>query len=163
MAAVVTIFVVMALLFRSVRLGLLAIPPNALPLLATLAYMVMRGIALHASTVIVFTVTVGLAVDGSTHVVSRFREELALGGSRREVLRRTVLGSGRAVLLSSVTLLVGYVVLLTSRFEPVRLFGELSLVSIAGATVSQTLLLPAMLAVWGAPRRPAQGEATTAP
>jgi predicted RND superfamily exporter protein len=155
-AAVLTIFVVMALLFRSVRLGLLAIPPNALPLLVTLAYMVVRGIALHAATVIVFTVTVGLAVDGSTHVVSRFREELEVGGSRREVLRRTVLGSGRAVLLSSVTLLVGYVVLLTSRFEPVRLFGELSLVSIAGATVSQTLLLPAMLAVWGAPRRSAR-------
>lgn len=151
-AAVVTIFIVMALLFRSVRLGLLAIPPNALPLLVTLAYMTMRGIPLHASTVIVFTVTVGLAVDGSTHVVSRFREELVAGGDRQEILRRTVLGSGRAVLLSSVTLLVGYVVLLTSRFEPVRLFGELSLVAIAGATVSQTLLLPAMLALWGAPR-----------
>ena len=159
-AAVVTIFVVMALLFRSARLGLLAIPPNAVPLLATLAYMVMRGIALHASTVIVFTVTVGLAVDGTTHVVSRFREELELGGSRHDVLRRTVLGSGRAVLLSSLTLLVGYVVLLTSRFEPIRLFGELSLVSIAGATVSQTFLLPAMLAVWGAPRRSARDEAT---
>jgi predicted RND superfamily exporter protein len=162
-AAVVTIFVVMVLLFRSLRLGLLAIPPNAVPLLVTLAYMVLRGIALHAATVIVFTVTVGLAVDGTTHVVSRFREELENGGSRNDVLRRTVLGSGRAVLLSSVTLMVGYVVLLTSRFEPVRLFGELSLVSIAGATISQTLLLPAMLAVWGSPRRPAGAEVTATP
>jgi predicted RND superfamily exporter protein len=59
--------------------------------------------------------------------------------------------------------MVGYVVLLTSRFEPVRLFGELSLVSIAGATISQTLLLPAMLAVWGSPRRPAGAEVTATP
>ncbi|MBN8609052.1 MAG: MMPL family transporter [Deltaproteobacteria bacterium] len=155
--AVVTIFVVMTLLFRSVRLGLIAIPPNALPLLVTLAYMAARGIALHAATVIVFTVTVGLAVDGTTHVVSRFREELGQGGDRSEILRRTVRGSGRAVWLSSLTLCVGYVVLLTSRFEPIRLFGELSLVAIAGATISQTVLLPAMLAIWGTPRS-AQSE-----
>jgi predicted RND superfamily exporter protein len=145
----------MALLFRSLRLGLLAVPPNAIPLALTLAYMVARGIALHAATVIVFTVTLGLAVDGTTHVVSRFREELELAEpkvDRAEILRRTVRGSGRAVLLSSLTLMVGYVVLLTSRFEPVRLFGELSLVAIAGATVSQTVFLPALLAVWGMPR-----------
>lgn len=160
-AAVVTIFVVMALLFRSVRLGLLAIPPNALPLLLTLAYMVWRGIALHAATVIVFTVTVGLAVDGTTHVVARYREELEKGGTREEVLLRTVAGSGRPVLLSSLTLIVGYLVLLASTFEPVRLFGELSAVAIAASTVSQTFLLPALLAV-AAPRppdpRPAQSE-----
>ncbi len=157
--AVVTIFIVMALLFRSLRLGLIAIPPNALPLLVTLAYMVARGIALHAATVIVFTVTVGLAVDGTTHVVSRYREELDRDRDldRAELLRRTVRGSGRAVWLSSLTLCVGYAVLLTSRFEPVRLFGELSLVAIAGATVSQTVLLPAMLSLWGAPR-PTQSE-----
>jgi len=155
-AAVLTIFVVMALLFRSVRLGLLSIPPNLLPLLVTLAYMVMRDIALHAATVIVFTVTVGLSVDGTTHVVSRFREELVeaerLGRARADVLRRTVAGSGRAVLLSSVTLIVGYAALLSSSFEPVRLFGELSAVSIVGATISQTIFLPALLSVWGAPR-----------
>jgi predicted RND superfamily exporter protein len=162
-AAVVTIFVVMTLLFRSVRLGLLAIPPNVLPLLLTVAYMVWRGIPLHAATVIVFTVTVGLAVDGTTHVVARYREELEKGGTREEVLLRTVAGSGRPVLLSSLTLVVGYLVLLSSTFEPVRLFGELSAVAIAASTVSQTFLLPALLAV-AAPgpaqieRRPSSDE-----
>lgn len=156
-AAVVTIFVVMTLLFRSVRLGLLAIPPNVLPLLLTLAYMVWRGIPLHAATVIVFTVTVGLAVDGTTHVVARYREELEKGGTREEVLLRTVAGSGRPVLLSSLTLVVGYLVLLSSSFEPVRLFGELSAVAIAASTVSQTFLLPALLAV-AAPQPRGQSE-----
>lgn len=161
-AAIFTIFLVMTLLFRSLRLGLLSIPPNVLPLLATLAYMVLRGIALHAATVIVFTVTVGLSVDGTTHVVSRFREELENaereGLGRAEVLRRTVAGSGRAVLLSSLTLIVGYAALLSSSFEPVRLFGELSAISIVGATISQTIFLPALLSVWGMPRGRAQIE-----
>jgi predicted RND superfamily exporter protein len=154
-AAVVLIFLLMTLLFRSLRLGLLAIPPNVLPLLVTLAYMVWRGIPLHAATVIVFTVTVGLAVDGPTHVVARYREELEKGGTREDVLVRTIAGSGRPVLLSSVTLMVGYFALLSSTFEPVRLFGELSAVAIAASTVSQTFLLPALLTVAapGPPRR----------
>ncbi|MDQ3030851.1 MAG: MMPL family transporter [Myxococcota bacterium] len=149
--AVVAIFLVMMMLFRSVRLGLLSIPPNALPLAMTLAYMVVRGIPLHAATVIVFTVTVGLAVDGGTHVIARFRDESAAGGTLEEVLLRTMATSGRGVVLSAVTLLLGYGALLFSAFEPVRLFGELSGVAIAGALIAQLVLLPALLAVGARP------------
>jgi predicted RND superfamily exporter protein len=147
-SAVVVIFVVMTLLFRSVRLGLLSIPPNALPLAMTLAYMAIRGIPLHAATVIVFTVTVGLAVDGATHVIARFREELDKGGPIAVTLLRTMETSGRGVVLSSVTLLLGYGALLFSAFEPVRLFGELSAVAIAASLIAQLVLLPALLAAF---------------
>ncbi len=134
------------LLFRSVRLGLLSIPPNLLPLAMTLAYMVTRGIPLHAATVIVFTVTVGLLVDGATHVIARFREEKERGGTAEAVLARTMETSGRGVVLSSLTLLLGYGALLFSAFEPIRLFGELSAVAIGFALVAQLVLLPAVLA-----------------
>ncbi|AKF10255.1 efflux RND transporter permease subunit [Sandaracinus amylolyticus] len=154
-SAVVVIFFVMTLLFRSVRLGLLSIPPNALPLAMTLAYMVLRGIPLHAATVIVFTVTVGLAVDGATHVIARFREQHALGGTPEQILLRTMETSGRAVVLSALTLLLGYGALLFSAFEPIRLFGELSFVAIGGALIAQLVLLPALLAV-GVPREGAR-------
>jgi predicted RND superfamily exporter protein len=147
-SAIVLIFVVMMLLFRSVRLGLLSIPPNLLPLAMTLAYMVMRGIALHAATVIVFTVTAGLLVDGATHVIARFREEQTHSNDPHEVMLRTMETSGRGVVLSSLTLLLGYGALLFSAFEPVRLFGELSAVAIGLALVAQLVLLPAVLARW---------------
>lgn len=150
-AAVALIFLVMALLFRSVRLGLIAIPPNALPLALTLAYMVLRGIPLHAATVIVFTVTVGLSVDGATHVIARFQEEAKSGLSSHEIVLATVRSSGRGVVLSSATLLLGYGALLFSAFEPVRLFGELSAVAIAGALIAQIVLLPALLAGFALP------------
>lgn len=151
-SAIALIFVVMMLLFRSVRLGLLSIPPNLLPLAMTLAYMVLRHIPLHAATVIVFTVTAGLLVDGATHVIARFREEQDRGGSTHEVMLRTMETSGRGVVLSSLTLLLGYGALLFSRFEPVRLFGELSAVAIGLALVAQLVLLPAVLARYAKPR-----------
>jgi hypothetical protein len=152
-AAVALIFLVMTLLFRSVRLGLIAIPPNALPLALTLAYMVLRGIPLHAATVIVFTVTVGLSVDGATHVIARFQEEAKSGLSAHEIVLATVRSSGRGVVLSSATLLLGYGALLFSAFEPVRLFGELSAVAIAGSLIAQIVLLPALLAAFAIPAR----------
>ncbi|MFO0686318.1 MAG: MMPL family transporter [Sandaracinus sp.] len=154
--AIVLIFVVMTLLFRSVRLGLLSLPPNLLPLAMTLAYMVVRGIPLHAATVIVFTVTAGLLVDGATHVIARFREEQERGGDAHDVMVRTMQTSGRGVVLSSLTLLLGYGALLFSRFEPVRLFGELSGVAIGLALLAQLVLLPMMLARWAMPRREAR-------
>lgn len=152
-AAVTLIFIVMTLLFRSLRLGLISIPPNALPIALTLAYMVVRGIALNAATVIVFTVSIGLAVDGATHVIARFREEaLRADVDAAELVRRTVVSSGRGVMLASATLLLGYGALLTSAFEPIRLFGELSAVAIAGSLVAQVVLLPALLAAFARPR-----------
>ncbi len=150
-SAIVLIFVVMMLLFRSVRLGLLSIPPNLLPLAMTLAYMVLRGIPLHAATVIVFTVTAGLLVDGATHVIARFREECEHGGTAHDVMMRTMQTSGRGVVLSSLTLLLGYGALLFSAFEPVRLFGELSAVAIGLALIAQLVLLPAVLARYAKP------------
>lgn len=146
-AAVVVIFLVMTLLFRSVRLGLLSVPPNALPLALTVAYMAVRGIPLNAATVIVFTVSIGLAVDGATHVIARFREEAAHRDTDSvELVRRTIVSSGRGVVLAAATLLLGYGALLLSAFEPVRVFGELSAVAIAGSLVAQVVLLPALLA-----------------
>ncbi len=146
-AAVVVIFLVMTLLFRSVRLGLLSVPPNALPLALTVAYMAVRGIPLNAATVIVFTVSIGLAVDGATHVIARFREEAAdQNTDSMELVRRTIVSSGRGVVLAAATLLLGYGALLLSAFEPVRVFGELSAVAIAGSLVAQVVLLPALLA-----------------
>lgn len=149
--AVVLIFLTMTFLFRSVRLGLIAIPPSLLPLAMTLAYMVLRGIPLHAATVIVFTVTTGLLVDGATHVVARFREEQARGGTGEEIMLRTMRTSGRGVVLGSLTLLLGYAALLFSAFEPVRLFGELSAIAISLALLAQLVLLPALLARWAIP------------
>lgn len=145
-SAIVMIFIVMTVLFRSVRLGLISIPPNALPLAMTLAYMALRGIPLHAGTIIVFTVTVGLTVDGATHVIARFCEERDRYAAIEDVLARTMRMSGRGVVLSTTTLLVGYGALLGSAFEPVRLFGELSAVAMGSALVAQLVLLPALLA-----------------
>ncbi len=143
--AVGAVVAVIALSFRSVRLGVLAIPPNVLPLVLTLGYMELRGVPVHAATILVLTVTVGLSVDGVTHVLARVRERVRLETEADVV--ETMSASGRGVVLASATLLVGFAALCTSAFEPVRLFGELSMIAIATSIAAQLVLVPALLAL----------------
>jgi predicted RND superfamily exporter protein len=149
--AVLIIFGTLTILFRSVRLGLLSIPPNGLPLLCTVGWMVVRGIPLNIATAIIFSISIGLAVDGTIHVLARFREERGRGRSVDDALLAAAGGTGRAIVVSSLTLVAGFSVLFFSSFVPVRYFGELIAVTVASCLVATLVLQPALLRV-GAPR-----------
>ena len=155
--ALVIIVLILTLLFRSIRLGLLSIPPNLIPLVFTMAYMVWRDIPLNAATVIIFSISLGLAVDGTIHVLARFREETRLNGlSTESALILAARGTGRAIVVSCVTLMAGFSVLLFSNFVPVQRFGELIAVTV-GCTLFATLIVqPVLLKVAG-------GKATDKP
>lgn len=165
MTAVLIIFVLLSLLFRSLRLGLLSIPPNLLPLVGTMAYMVVRDIPLNAATGIVFSIALGLGVDGSIHVLARFREETREKGFlAHPALIRAARGTGRAIVVSSVTLAAGFAVLLLSNFIPVRLFGELIAVTVFTTLFGTLIVQPALLQVAGMSRRAVRAnEARTKP
>lgn len=157
--AVVIIFALLTVLFRSVRLGLLSIPPNVLPLVGTMAYMVYRDIPLNAATVIIYSISLGLAVDGTIHVLARFREETNRGFRAHPALVRAARGTGRAIVVSGVTLMAGFGVLLSSNFVPVQRFGELVAVTVGACLVSTLLLLPALLKVAGLSRKQRKAHA----
>ena len=157
--AVVIIFALLTFLFRSVRLGLLSIPPNILPLVGTMAYMVYRDIPLNAATAIIYSISLGLAVDGSIHVLARFREETNRGFRAHPALVRAARGTGRAIVVSGVTLMAGFGVLLFSNFVPVQRFGELIAVTVGSCLVSTLLLLPALLKVAGLSRKQRRAHA----
>jgi hypothetical protein len=135
-------FAVIALLLRSARLGLLAMPPNLLAIAVTLGYMTARGIPLDPASAIVLPISLGLAVDGSTHFLADFRRRT---GTVRERVARTAEHTGPAIVIGALTLLVGFAVLGISEFPPLRRFAELSTVSIGTSVIAVLTLLPALL------------------
>lgn len=146
--AFVIIFGVMAVLFRSLRIGLISLPANAIPLLVTAAYMALQDIPLNTTTVIIFSVSIGIAVDDTIHMLARFREERNDGAGVEEALLRAARGSGRAIVVTSLMLGAGMLVMLVSSFVPVRLFGELICVTLVACLLGDLLLLPAMLTLF---------------
>lgn len=136
---------VFAWITRSPRLTLIALVPNLVPLAFTLAALRAIGADLQTSNIVSFTVSVGLAVDDTIHFLSRFGEERARGLAVDDAVRRTVLGSGHAILLTSVLLVVGFGVLGWSDLTSTRHFGILSAVTMVAALLGDLFLLPALL------------------
>jgi len=144
------IFLVIGLLLRSPRLGFISILPNITPLVITMGYIGLRGYSLSMSNVIVFAISLGVAVDDTIHFLARFREELGSSQIRGETevlpaIRRTCLGTGRAILMTTLLIVCGLAVLLLSAFVPTRRFAELSAVTMISALLGDLLLLPASL------------------
>ena len=148
-AGALGIFLTIALLFRSARLGLLCIPPNIIPQIGTVAWMVMRDIPLNASTAIVFSVAIGVSVDLTTHGFARLIEEEERGLLRRAAILRSARGTGRAIVVSCVTLILGFAVLLLSGFVPIRQFGELIAAALTFSLLTTLIFQPALLMIFG--------------
>lgn len=144
--ASVVIFLTLTIVFRSIRIGLICLIPNALPLLFTAAILVWTGEPLRFAGVIVFCVCLGIAVDDTIHVINRFQRELRATGDVEEALRRSLQAVGSALLITTCVLVVGFSLTLTSEIPSNRLFGALSCIAIASALVGDLVVLPAMLA-----------------
>jgi predicted RND superfamily exporter protein len=91
-----------------------------------------------------------VAVDDTIHFLARFREEWESGKIHGEsdvmpAIRRACLGTGRAILMSTILIVSGLSILLLSAFVPTRHFAELSTVTMVSALFGDLLLLPASL------------------
>ncbi len=147
LGATVVILLLMSALFRSLRLGLLSMVPNLIPLLMTVGVMGYFGINLRTSTVVIFSISLGLAVDDTIHFLVCYRREHRAGTSPREAVLATLRSTGRPIVYTSLLLIGGFWVLLFSSFNATRDVGLLGGVTLISALAADLVVLPAMLAV----------------
>jgi predicted RND superfamily exporter protein len=142
------IFVLMSVLLRSPRAGLVAALPNLTPLVLTLGYMGLRGFEMNAGNAIVFVISLGVAVDDTVHFLARVYEDLQDGHSLKHAVHMGITGAGRAMVITTILLIAGLAVLLTSDFIPNRRFAELTSLTMVSALVGDLILLPACIKVF---------------
>jgi predicted RND superfamily exporter protein len=149
--AVGLIFLFTLLLFRSFKLAAIAIFPNVLPILFTLAAMEVIGVPLRVATVVIFSMSLGVAVDACIHLLARLREETFNAGQGnadiKAALERTLRGSGRPVVYTTLLLLIGFSVMGLSEFRALRDFSILAGTTLASALVIDLFLFPALVLV----------------
>ena len=143
--AMIVILIVMGLLFRSAKVGLIALIPNAIPILMTLGAMGWLGVSLRPSTAVIFSMSLGLAVDNAIHFLSRYREELQRNKSLEDAIEAAVRGTGRPILYTTIMLSLGLGVLLLSDFVAMQQLAILGAVTFVSAMVVDLLLLPVLL------------------
>jgi len=147
-SAALIIFAVLAIAYGSLRIGLIAIIPNILPLLASATYMVFTKQPLEVVSVCCFTICLGIAVDDTIHFLSRYLEEFKNGGSQSEVIERSFKEVGTGMMMTTIVLVAGFSSVLTSDTRDHRVFGALGAITLVSALLCDMFLLPALLAAF---------------
>ncbi len=143
--AFVIIGLIMGLLFRSWKMLLISMIPNIIPLIITGGIMGLLGIKLTASTAIVFVISFGIAVDDTIHFLTRYKLERRLGHSPDVAIRNTMLGTGKAMIITSLVLMSGFVLLLASNFGGTFNTGLFTALTIVFALLSDIFLIPILI------------------
>lgn len=147
--ALVVISILMAVLFRSVRLTFISLAPNIIPLLLVGGAMGFAGITLKPSTALIFSLAFGIAVDDTIHFLAKYRIHRGEGDSRDEAIRMTLRETGKAILFTSLILMGGFLVFTRSSFGGTVTMGALTALTLAVALVANLFLLPALLYRYG--------------
>ena len=148
---VAAIYLMLLFLFRSVRLSLVVLLPQALPAVTMLGVMGWCGIPLDLVTVMISAIALGVGVDSAIQYTMRFREEFARDGDIRASLRRSHATVGRAIWIATTIIVVGFGVLVTSDFFPSVWFGLFTGLAMLMSQFSALLTLPALF-LWLGPK-----------
>ncbi len=143
--AFVVIAISMTLALGSLRLGVLAMIPNFLPIFFVIALMPALGIALDVGTVMIAGVALGLVVDDTIHLLYRFKLESNSTPDAPAAMAVAIRDSGHAVINTSLVLCLGFSVLMLASFSPVVHFGLLAALVIAFALLFDLVVLPAIV------------------
>lgn len=143
--AFVVITAFMILVLGSVRTGLLAMIPSLAPIVLTLGWMGWTGIRLDAFTLLVGSIALGLAVDDTIHFFHNFERYRVQYGRTLPAVHETLLGTGRAMLFTSLVLVTGFWLYMLGTLNNLYYFGLLTGMTLVLALLAVFLLAPAMM------------------
>lgn len=140
--AFLVITAMMCVHFRSLKVGLVSMIPNMMPIAITLGIMGWMGITLNPATVMIACISLGIAVDDTIHYLSRYHAEYGLDHDRPAATDRTMMSTGRAIVFTSVVIIGGFWLLVFSDFEPNAHFGILTGVTMISALLADLVVAP---------------------
>ena len=158
--ALAVITVVISIIYGSVKMGLVSMIPNIAPILMVGGVMGWIGVNLDSSKLLIATVAIGIAVDDTIHMMTRFKMEFQLTGNYHEAFRRTIHEVGRALVITSITLVCGWAALLTSLMDAQVWFGVLLSSTVVLALLADFFIMP-LLVFWLKPFGPERNLSRT--
>jgi len=145
---VIALIVMFMILFRSVKISLIAIIPNILSSVAVLGVMGLAGMPLDMMTITIAAISIGIAVDDTIHYIHRFRDEYKTDRDYISTMHRCHGSIGNAMYYTSLTIIAGFSILVFSNFIPTILFGLLTGLAMFIAIITALTLLPLLIIVF---------------
>ncbi len=142
-AGVITIM--MILLLGDFRIGLISMIPNLTPIILTLGIIGWFGLPLDLFTILIGSIAIGLAVDDTIHFMHNYRRYHHDTGDVEEAVRKTLLTTGRAMLVTTIVLSVGFFIYMFANMYNIQDFGMLTGFTIIMALMADFFLAPALM------------------
>ncbi len=152
MSILFSLFVVVCiviLLFKNWKAGLVSMIPIGLAVIVNFGIMGLFDIRLDSATAIIAGITIGIGIDDTIHFLNTYRHFREHGLGIDETISRTLSLSGKAIIYTSLALILGFSVLLLSNFKPIILFGLLVSITMIVTTLGALLVLPALIKATG--------------
>lgn len=144
--SLVIITITMGFLFPSIRMIVIAIIPNIIPLLITAGIMGYFDVPLKPSTILVFSIAFGITVDATIHFIITFRRALVkMNLTVREALNETIVEVGLSMIYSMVAICAGFMIFTFSNFQGTQALGWLTGLTLLTGMAANLFLLPALI------------------
>lgn len=144
--AILLIAIFMAWMFRSLKMILVSLIPNLLPLIITAGLMGFLNVPLKPSTILIFSIAFGISVDDTIHFLAKYRQELVANHWRiKKSVYAALKETGISMFYTSIVLFFGFSVFAISSFGGTVALGILVSITLLFAMLANLLLLPSLL------------------
>jgi len=143
--AFIVITLLMIVHVGNVKIGLLSMISNLLPIFMTMGIMGAFKISLDMSTIMIGSIAIGIVVDDTLHFMYNFTKYYDQTKDASFAIKKTMLGTGRALLLTSMILCAGFFILMTASLSLLKVFGALTGITIIFALLADFVLNPALM------------------
>ncbi len=143
--ALITVFVLLSMVFRSVRGGLIGSIPLAASIVIQFGFMGIAGIPLDAATALLSSIMIGVGVDFTIQYLWRYNSELISGLNHRDAVSMTFQTTGRTIVINALSVMAGFSATLFSGFLSIRYFGYMVLLSIGFCLLFAIIVIPAFM------------------
>lgn len=143
--ALLLVWLVSSLLFRSVLAGTFALIPVGTSILLVYSTMVAFAIPLGIGTSMFAAVAIGLGVDFAIHTIDRLRSLYQATQNMNTTLKRFYPTTGRALFFNLLAMALGFGVLISSKVVPLNNFGTIVAMAVTTSFLVSMTLLPALI------------------
>ena len=145
MVAAIVITLMMIVLVGDLRLGLLSMIPNLLPIIFVMGIMGAFNVYIDLNALMICSIAIGLVVDDTMHFMYNYRKYYEKFGNAPQAVRETFLTTGRALLITALVLAANFFVLLSATFTSTHKFGFFTGFVILMALVADFIVAPALM------------------
>ena len=145
LTSMILILLLTSIFFRSILKGILSLIPLIFAIAFNYVVMVIFRIPLDITTVLVSNVAIGVGVDDAIHFLLQYKRQQSKNRLIEDAVTETFAISGRPIILTTISIVAGFLMFCFASFKPITFFGILVSISLVAAMLSTLIFLPSFL------------------